>query len=169
MKSVKWIIILLFSLGIAGVRAQTSLTVMEKSGTLSSFNLGDIQKLVFASGTMTINKLDGNIRDFNMSDVRNLNFAENALLSENTEEIANMLLYPNPVRDHLRVSYECTSEENISVTIINIQGAVVFQQHMKSHAGTNTVNIPVLTFQKGMYLFKIQKGNEIEIRKFIKN
>jgi len=151
------------------LRAQTSLNVMEKSGTLSSFNLGDIQKLVFASGTMTINKRDGNIRDFSMSDVRNLNFATVTSLAENMEESANMLLYPNPVSDNLRVSYEITSEDNISVTIINIQGAVVFQQIMKSGAGTSNIIIPVLTFPKGMYLCRIQKGNEIEMRKFIKN
>jgi len=168
LKNVQLIIFMLYALGITGARAQTSLNVIDKSGKQSAFNLGDIKKVIFNSRVMTINKLDGNIYYFGVPDVRNLNFAWITSLDENKAESGNLLLYPNPVRDNLQVRYESSSEENITITIINIQGAVVFQQIMKSQAGTNDVNIPVLTFQKGMYLCRIQKGNLIEMHKFIK-
>jgi len=80
-----------------------------------------------------------------------------------------MIVYPNPVRDYLQVSYESASEESRSVKIINVQGAVVFLQIQKSRTGTNHGNIPVLTLQKGICLNKILRGNKIEIGKFINN
>jgi len=168
-KKIICMLFLLIAIGITGVQAQTSLNVLDKSGKQSAFNLSDIKKIIFNSRIMTINKLDGNIYYFGVNDVRNLNFEGLTSLDENRAESGYLLLYPNPVRDHLQVRYESSSEENITITIINIQGAVVFQQIMKSQAGTNDVNIPVLTFQKGMYLCRIQKGTQIEMRKFIKN
>ena len=168
-KNGTWMLFLLFALGIAGVQAQTSLNVLAKSGNLTSFELNNINTLIFTSGTMTVNKKDGNILNFAMTDVRNLNFANITSLDVTNAERGTMLLYPNPVKDHLQIRYESTSEEVVSVTIINIQGAVVFQKKTISQAGTNLFDIPLLTLQNGMYLCRLQNGNKIEMTKFIKN
>lgn len=166
--NVKRIAFMLFALGLTGASAQTSMNVLDKSGKQIAYNLGDIKKVIFNSSSMIINKRDGNFYYFGLTDVRNLNFAVITSLEENKAEISNLLLYPNPVSDHLQVRFESLTEENITITIINIQGAVIFQKILKSQAGTNDLNIPVLTFQKGMYLCRIQKGNIIEMNKFIK-
>jgi len=168
-KSVTWMLFLLIVIGMTGLQAQTSLNVQAKSGKLTSFELKSINSLIFTSGTMYVNKTDGSILDFAMKDVRNLNFATLTSLDDTPAESSSMLLYPNPVKDHLQIRYESMSEENITVTIINVQGAVVSQLKTISQPGTNDINIPILTLQKGMYLCRLQKGNKIEITKFIKN
>ena len=168
-KNGSWMLFLLIAISITGVQAQTSLNVLAKSGKLTSFELKRINSLIFTSGTMLVNKTDGSILDFAMTDVRNLNFANIISLDVPSAEGGTMLLYPNPVMDHLQIRYESLSDENVSVTIINIQGAVVFQQKKISRTGTNNIDIPILTLQKGMYLCRLQKGNIIEMAKFIKN
>ena len=168
-KNGSWMLFLLIAIGITGVQAQTSLNVQTKSGKLTSFELKSINSLIFISGILSVNKTDGSILDFVMKDVRNLNFATITSMSDTPAESRNMLLYPNPVNDHLQIRYKSMSVENITVTIINVQGAVVLQLKTISQPGANDINIPILTLQKGMYLCRLQKANIIEVTKFIKN
>ena len=167
-KRVKWIIILLI-VGFAGLKAQTSLNVKVKTGSQSSFLLRDIKTLTFTSGNMTVNKRDGNTSDFAMTDIRNLNFASITSIDEiQTDGIISMILYPNPVKDFLHLKYESKAEENVSVQILNMQGKVVYQRFMKSHAETNYIDIQTTGLQNGMYLCRIQNDNKIGTTKFIK-
>ena len=168
-KNIKLMFLLLLATDITGAQAQTLLNVQAKSGKLTSFDLSSIHTLIFNSGTMTVNKRDGNALDFAMADVQNLNFSNITSSDETPSASGKMSLYPNPAKDHLQISYESTTEENVSVTIINIQGTVVFQQKTISQTGTNQMNIPIFSLQNGMYLCKFQKGIKIEMTKFIKN
>jgi len=168
-KNVTWMLFLLIAFGISEVPAQTAMNVLAKSGTLTSFELRSINTLIFTSGIMSVNKTDGSILDFAMADVRNLNFETITSVDNTFAKGGNMLLYPNPVMDHLQIRYESVFEENVSVTIINVQGAVVLQQKTKNQRGTNNIDLPIRTLPKGMYLFRLQQGNNIEMTKFIKN
>jgi len=167
-EKITWIIVLLFVICLSGLQAQTSLNVKDKSGTQTSFLLSSLNKLVFTAGNMTVDKKDGSSDDFVLVNIRNLNFSNTTAIDQVNSTGTNMLLYPNPVTDRLQVRYESVTEENVQVQLIDIQGRVLYQQNIKSQQGTNYVNIPVGSFQNGLYLCKLQKGNNIEISKFIK-
>jgi len=111
----------------------------------------------------------GNSTDFALTNVRYMNFANITAIDEiNSEENSRMMLYPNPVLDRLQVRYESETGENVQIRIIDIQAKVLYQQNLKSQIGTNYINIPIESFQKGIYLCRLQNGNKIEINKFIK-
>jgi len=169
LKNVKWILILLFAIGLSNLQAQTSLNVKENSGTQTSFVLSDLKKLIFTSGNMSVMNKAGNSTDFALTNVRYMNFANITAIDEiNSEENSRMMLYPNPVLDRLQVRYESETGENVQIRIIDIQAKVLYQQNLKSQIGTNYINIPIESFQKGIYLCRLQNGNKIEINKFIK-
>ena len=166
----KWIFIILLTVGFTGLRAQTSLFVNAKMGAQSSFFLSDIKTLTFTSGSMNVNKKDGNRNVFTLTDVRDLSFSSIATNDKILNDgIISMMLYPNPVRDFLQVKYDSKAEENVNVQIINILGKVVYQRLLKSQTGTKSIEIQTESFQNGMYLCRIQHGNEIETAKFIKH
>ncbi len=163
------IVVFLFAFGVTGLYAQTSLNVKEKSGIQTSFVLNDLNKLVFSSGNMTVIRKDLNSRVFSLMNVRYLNFTDITSL----DEIAipgnsNMLLYPNPVVSQLQIRYETTTEENVQVQIMDMQGRMIYLQNLTSQTGINYISIPCETMQNGIYLCRLQKGIKIEINKFIK-
>jgi hypothetical protein len=168
-KRAKWIFIVFFAIGLTGIRAQSSLNIKVKTGAQSSFFLSDIKTLTFTSGTMSINKRDGNRNDFALANVSNLNFAGITYIDEiPTDDNIAMMLYPNPVRNFLQVKYESKAEENGYVQIFNISGKVVYQQLIKSQTGTNYIDIYTESFQNGIYMCRVQNGNNTETAKFIK-
>ena len=148
---------------------QTALVVNEKSGAKSSFPLTNLSKLTFNSGNVIINKKDGNINGFVMSNVRYFDFSGTTSLSQINSMTNNMVLYPNPVRDMLQVRYESTLDENVQIRIFDIQGKTIILQNMKTQTGTNYINIPFDSFQRGLYFCQLQNGLKSEIAKFIKN
>jgi len=161
-------IVLLISIGLWGLRAQTVLNVKELSGTQTTFALSSIKKLTFSSGNITVNKNDGNIANFATQNVRYLNFTDITAVNEIKSEENYLLLYPNPVINKLQVCIAAVNCKNIYLQIMNIQGKVVYQQLLTIQNGSNYINIPFDTYQSGMYLCQIQINNTIETKKFIK-
>ncbi|MHB9143538.1 MAG: T9SS type A sorting domain-containing protein [Paludibacter sp.] len=168
-KKIGGIIVFLFAFGVTGLYAQTSLNVNEKSGTRTSFVLNDLNKLVFSSGNMTVIKKDLNSSVFSLMNVRYLNFTDITSLDEiANSENRNMYLYPNPVVSQLQIRFETMTEENVQVHIMDMQGRMIYLRNLTSHSGINYLSIPCESMQNGIYLCRLQKGNKIEINKFIK-
>jgi len=165
----KWAVVLLIASGLSGISAQTVLNVKEKSGTQTSFGLTNVKKLTFTGTNVTVNKTDGSSTDFVLQNVRYLNFGSITATSEVQNDIpANMVLYPNPVISSFQVRYECSTEESTLLQIMDMQGKVVYQQSKESTAGSNYMQVSFQTYKKGIYLCRLQHGETVEIKKFIK-
>jgi|ERR1035437_864523 hypothetical protein len=168
-KRAKWIFIFLFAIGLTGIQGQTTLNVKEKSGAQTSFLLNGLSKIIFTPGYISVNKKDGDRSDFALANIRYLNF--NIFTSIDplkSDGVSEMLIYPNPVLDRLQVRYESLADEVVQIQVIDTQGRITYQQSLKSQTGTNYTSIPVVSFQKGLYLCRLLHGNKIENNKFIK-
>lgn len=169
-KKLKLCVILLLGIAMSYLHAQNTLNLKEKSGTLTSFALNNINRLTFASGNMTINKKDGTTSEFALTGIRYLNFSNSTSNEEiRSEENSNLILYPNPAKDQLSVRYESTSSEEVQFQIIDVQGKAVYQQILCSQTGLNYSTISVVQLKKGLYLCRLINGNKLETGKFIKN
>ena len=105
-----------------------------------------------------------------LTNMRNINFTTVTSVEEiNSFEESNLSFYPNPVKDLLHVQFRSNSDENVLIQLIDIQGKIVYRQNLKSRAGINYTDIEVGSFQKGIYLCRLQKENKIEMNKFIKD
>ena len=162
--------ILLFALGLTGVRAQNQLNVTGKTGTVSSFDLVSVAKLSFSGGKMFV-KTDGNSSPFVITDIRKLTFGPSTVGVKDLESKAksNVSLYPNPVTNELKIIYESDKTRTWTVEILDMQGRVLQKEVLPSQGGINHADIPVSQLGKGLYLCRLQHDNKSETIKFIKN
>lgn len=163
--------ILLFTLGLTGLRAQNQLNVTGTSGTVSSFDLSSIAKLSFTGGNMVVNKTDGNSSPFAITDIRKLTFGTSTVGVKDlvSKAKSNVSLYPNPVTDELKITYESNTTRSWKVEILDMQGRVLHKEVILSPSGINQATIPVSQLGKGLYLCRMQHGDKSETVKFIKN
>jgi len=164
-------VVFLLSMGFSWLQAQNSLYLNEKSGTQTSFTLNGLRKLTFPAGSMMVNKTDGSTSTYAFSAIRSLTFSDliNNVSPMVKKEHSNLTLYSNPVIDQLQISYETLKEGSVQAEIIDFQGRVLHRQTIRCQEGTNQATIPVAQLQRGLYLFRLQNGNNVETIKFIKN
>lgn len=168
-KRAGWIFVFLFAIGVTGLLGQTSLQVKDISGGHASYVLSGIRKLTFATGNMTVSGMDGSNHDFALANVRNISFTSlTSVVEVDKDATGSLTIYPNPVKDLLRVLYVSTTSENVQLQLLNIQGKIIYQQQVKTLQGNNSIEIPVGTFQNGLYLCRVVGENKSEIKKFIK-
>jgi hypothetical protein len=85
----------------------------------------------------------------------------------NTEE--SFELFPNPAVSslNLRISDFKTTDGGIS--ILNMMGANVYRQEKLVVSKGDNLNIPVASLPPGMYIIRLEDGNQFYTKKFIKN
>jgi hypothetical protein len=75
-------------------------------------------------------------------------------------------VYPNPVKDHIKISCESGFEKNERVEIVNSQGKVILSELLP--AGEHDHAISLRKMKDGMYLARIFTPVKEELHKFIK-
>lgn len=77
-------------------------------------------------------------------------------------------IYPNPVKDMLKINFGNPVEGTMNIEIMNIAGKRAYAQQIKSE-GYNHVNINVQHLKSGIYFLRVTNGKYlITDRKFIK-
>lgn len=71
-------------------------------------------------------------------------------------------IYPNPANDQLSIE----GDGMLSVAVYDLLGQLMLEQQCPS--GTSRVTLPVANLTPGMYLIKINNGNGVTSRSFIK-
>lgn len=77
-------------------------------------------------------------------------------------------LNPNPVVDQLNVQYRANDADYAQLQLIDIQGRVVLQQILSNEIGKDHMSVSVSNLKQGIYLCRLQTGNQIETAKFVK-
>lgn len=88
-----------------------------------------------------------------------------ASLNPVTDE--TILLYPNPVKDILFISYPSEKETAMRVLLYNLQGSLVKQAQYDTVAGLNQYELNLSNFAGGIYVIKYVIGSETFIKKII--
>ncbi len=88
-----------------------------------------------------------------------------------TQDIDNQSIikvYPNPVKDELSVSFKNDNSESVNIEIINTVGQSVFKEKRDTNAGENTLVLPLLHIESGLYFLKISSDKGLAVKKFMK-
>lgn len=104
------------------------------------------------SGTFRINKFVFKIKNSTLSTDKNETLNK------------NILLYPNPFKETIRISQNNLNPQNITAKIYNILGVKIYENTIK-----NGVKIDLSSLKKGVYLLEIIIDNKITRKKIIKN
>jgi subtilisin-like proprotein convertase family protein len=133
------------------------------SGNIKPIDNFSIHNNQIADGTWYLNVLDPNNEDGGTVNSVKLIFAklQDSALSSSNFEVSNLInLYPNPVKDILKINK--SQEIDIdSFKVIDIQGRVVISNKFQSEI--NTVNL-----NSGIYIIEFRSNNNKIIKKFIK-
>lgn len=144
---------------------QKTLFITEKSGSVKSFSVNEIRKLTFPNGNLTVTKNDGSLENFSIDAVAVLKFAGPVSIEKNTIENSKALLYPNPVKDHFNLSFECNKAVNADVMIFDINGKLLINHNIETVVGENLVDLNIGNLLNGMYLCSLRyQGNAINLK-----
>jgi hypothetical protein len=89
---------------------------------------------------------------------------------EAAEEVLTSLLgvYPNPTTDNLTVQFTDSKEAGYELSVLDMQGKVLYTAHAQTSIGTNEYGVNVSAFPTGMYLIRMVGSGEVHQVKFIK-
>ncbi|MBN2167129.1 MAG: RICIN domain-containing protein [Marinilabiliaceae bacterium] len=87
---------------------------------------------------------------------------ENQNLSDGAEDLNGIEIYPNPVQNELNINWSSDKKQNTQVSIFNGTGKCVIEKADISGS------VDVSQLNSGVYIIKVTCGNEIVVRKFIK-
>lgn len=77
----------------------------------------------------------------------------------NNESIENASIYPNPVTDKFKITFNTSRIEKINITITNSVGAVVKTVDEYTRNGQNIISFNDLSLSSGMYFVNISNNN----------
>lgn len=84
----------------------------------------------------------------------------------NFTTIENSLeLFPNPATDQLNIKFESTTSEKIQITVLDLLGREVAAIPTAGIQGVQQVSFNTGSVAKGLYLIRLQSGNETITRK----
>lgn len=159
-------VLLLVSIGITGLKAQSTLYVKEKSGTQTAFALSGIRKLNFPDSSVTITKTNAGAQNYSLGSVRFLSFKNyfTGIPNPGSNQNDALKLYPNPANDILQIEYTGDQSNSLTMEILDLQGRVL----LKSYLQNRKTSIDVTNIKAGIYLCRLQ-DSEVIVRKFMKN
>ncbi len=88
----------------------------------------------------------------------------------NNVPLTNMLLqnYPNPFNPKTIINYQCSMDENVTLKVFDILGSEVATLVNKKHQpGSYKVEFDGTKLASGIYYYRLEAGNFIQVRKMI--
>ncbi|HRG59011.1 MAG TPA: T9SS type A sorting domain-containing protein [Bacteroidia bacterium] len=139
----------------------------------ASYNVSDIRKITFTADIMNLHFNDGSLLSWNVNSIGYYTYNETTVNVENHLNILNQFklnLFPNPTNHLLNLSFDLPSNDNITISIFDLQGKVIIENNFGNLiAGTYTETIDISTLETNSYVFRFS-GNKISFTKtFIKN
>jgi hypothetical protein len=92
-----------------------------------------------------------------------------AIFNTDSDIIAKVLAYPNPVKSILNIKYPSKLPSPLLLNIYSVQGTIVLQEKYESLAGEEgKIVANVGTLNEGIYFYSIKSGREILSGKFLR-
>ena len=81
---------------------------------------------------------------------------------------SKLVMYPNPVRDAAKVSFELNSNTSVSYQVFDINGRMVKVENAGNYsAGKHEINVSVDGLAKGTYVLRLNAGSQSSSVKFM--
>ena len=81
--------------------------------------------------------------------------------------LENVNVYPNPATDNIHVLVEAENAQEISASVVDMTGKIVYTDQFNFNGGSQEYTIPVNAMAKGFYFLNLQTKQGKTIRKFI--
>jgi hypothetical protein len=81
---------------------------------------------------------------------------------------ADFAIYPNPVKDLMKVDINADKTDKGVIIITDINGKQVYSRNVNVAAGSNTFSIDISNMAQGAYIIKVQLTDDLVVKKFTK-
>ena len=142
----------------------SSLYVQQSIDLLQSFNAGDTIFIRFRLSSDPLAFGWGWAIDDVVIQTEDTTGGGNEVTSVSVEDPWSIELFPNPFTDHVNINIDNHEVIPIQLSIVNLQGKVVDQKQLKY--GKDIYNTSYL--DNGLYLMKLERGNETRVFKVFK-
>ena len=82
-------------------------------------------------------------------------------------QLSSMALYPNVTSDQAILVFNSRKETTYKLSVLGINGSEVLHQNIEAAKGINQTHLSVDGLAKGIYLVKLNNGNELLVQKLI--
>jgi hypothetical protein len=141
-------------------------------GTDASYNLEDVQNINFDADLMNLQLLDGTVFTWNTSIIESFQYYESSVNVQdglNNSKDWNVVIYPNPLYDNLTVIYNLPKEDDIIMSLVDMQGSVILQISLGIQmSGKQQQTLDVSSLPKGTYLCRIKGQQQIVTKTIVK-
>lgn len=128
------------------VMAQSGVVVQYITNQEQAFILNDQGKIYFSGSNLMIDQSNGQIETIAISDIKKLYFQTNLSINEDIVFDTNIILYPNPANDQIKLS---NIKTHTLISVYSMDGKLLINQFSSSNQSINVGNL-----QKGLYIVK---------------
>ncbi|MFA6200573.1 MAG: T9SS type A sorting domain-containing protein [Bacteroidales bacterium] len=126
--------------------AQSGVIVQYTTNQEQAFILNDQGKIYFYGSNLIIDQSNGQTQTIEISNIRKLYFQTNLSISEDIAVDNNIILYPNPATDQIKLS---NIKVHTLISVYSMDGKLLINQFSSSDKSINVGNL-----QKGLYIVK---------------
>ena len=83
------------------------------------------------------------------------------------EPIGPIHVYPNPARERLNISFNCTLESMARIIVRDLNGRVVLEDKQEISKGPNLIQLEGLTLPSGTYFLQLYTDDSTQLAKFL--
>ena len=99
-----------------------------------------------------------------------LNFDPILSVNENTTQVADAVIYPNPTSSTSTVEFSLVSASEAVVSVTDLSGKIVSERNLgQLNAGVNATEINTTSFNAGIYYVTVSSNGSSVTKKLIKN
>lgn len=131
--------------------------------TVTAQNPSVLNISVKATGTYSVKVTDANNCFGNaQTDVK-----VNPVLANETPKDTGVSVFPNPVSEALKVSFEASPNQRVNIALIDAKGRIIEQRNIKSVGGFQQETFDIKNITNGQYLIKINTSQYEVVKKII--
>jgi len=80
----------------------------------------------------------------------------------------DLRIYPNPVKDNMKIEYQTAKSQEVTVSVMNMTGQILSVQNVTSQEGRNILDLNSADIPTGSYILRIDLGDQQLSKLFIK-
>lgn len=137
---------------------QLSPTVLASAGNYSeaggislSWTLGEVAVTKLSQGDLVLTQ------GFQQSFLNNVGIAKDPIRWQ-------IIAYPNPVKDELRIQFDVTDPTDYLVEIQDVSGRLLSQEQYKQVAPGDIISVEMSPYSQGVYFFRISTTDREQVR-----
>ncbi len=134
--------------------------VVIPSQALSTFNGQN------SAGIWTLTVIDGYSGDGGTLNSWSLNFCSTQPLSSNSNQISDLVVYPNPNNGNFTIHFNSNTGNEIKVNVHDVRGREIFAKSYNNN-GLFNESLELNNVQSGVYLVTVQDGARKEVKKIV--